>query len=125
VDGARWVRQEILDRNPRADLRVIAVWFPNIDGDVRESWPAEVLDDPRVVHLWEEGQAIGRWYGARTRPGEDWTEWDAFFVYGPEARWSDGPPPHLAWGRTIVREREKLRDAVMSLSRADTSGHGS
>jgi hypothetical protein len=108
------VRKEILDADPRADLRVIAVWFPNIEGDVRDAWPASLLDDPRVVHLWEEGQDIGRWYGTRTRPGQDWTEWDAFFVYGPEARWSGGPPQHLAWGRTIIREREKLRQAVQA-----------
>lgn len=112
----------MLDANPDADVRVYAVWFSMYPGDVRDRWPAEVMADPRVVHYWDEDKVVGTWYAARLpeiqklmAPGskgyEDPVLWDAYLIYGPDARWSGAPSGLRGWGRTILGTRESLRDA--------------
>jgi hypothetical protein len=94
--------------------------------DRRENWPDDILTDPRVVHYWDEEKVIGRWYrqrmeemrGARAPrtvglAGD--VLWDAYLVYGPEARWDEAPTGLRRWGRTILRTQDGLRDAVAAL----------
>ena len=35
--------------------------------------------------------------------------WDAFLLYGPNARWDEAPTDLIHWGRTIVAGRETLK----------------
>jgi hypothetical protein len=110
VDGARWVQQEILAANPRAPLRVYAVWFDMFEGDAREA--------VEVVHLWDGGRRAGRFYASFTRPDDpEWVEWDAFFVYPPGPTWDESAAHPLAWGRTVIGKRVDLRRALAPLLR--------
>ena len=114
MDGARWVQQDILAANPRAALRVYAVWFDSFEGDERDRVDSSLLADHRVTQFWDEPKQAGRWYARRlTRPGDpDWVEWDAFFVYPPGGTWEQAGAHPARWGRTVIGKREELRAAV-------------
>ena len=47
---------------------------------------------------------LGERQGDRSR-----IEWDTFILFPPEARWGDGPPPHVSWGRPLAREAGRLK----------------
>jgi hypothetical protein len=80
--------------------------------DWRWRWPATVLDDPRVINFWDDGKIAGRWYEANlTHRGAE-VEWDAFFLYGPDASWVEAPPRVVTWGRTILANKDRLREGV-------------
>jgi len=129
VNGARWVQQTLLEPNPNARLRVYAVWFNMFPGDAREQWRSDLLNDARVVHYWDEQKSVGRFYfqtlpliWERRAPGtmtpQDLALWDAYLLYGPDARWNDQPPEMISWGATILLTREKLaRDFNQILTR--------
>lgn len=110
--GARRVQEEILKAHPEANLRVYAVWFVVLSRDAQERWSPTLLDDPRVVHLWDADGATGRWFleHITRRPGAS-IEWDAYFLYPPDARWEVAPGPLASWGRTILETWEGLRRA--------------
>jgi len=113
------VQTELLDRHPRANIRVFAVWFNMYEGDSRARWRRELMPDRRVEHFWDEERVLGnRYYGdlarlaARQAPGTKATEgrilWDAYLLYPAGARWDDGRTNVLSWGRTILLTRETL-----------------
>ncbi len=121
------MQEEILNKDTNDDLQVYAVWFEMYPGDEPERWPADALPDERVVHYWDEGKAVGEWYGkrldemkAQLAAGSTGVEppvlWDAYLVYGPESRWSDAPNALRRWGRTVLVAREDLRKAVQELT---------
>jgi len=123
------VQKEILEPRASADLRVYAVWFNMVEEDARTRWPADLLTDRRVTHFWDEGKTVGRWFAPRAEAppmvavrapdssglGQP-VLWDAYLVYGPEARWDEEPSGLRRWGRTILRTREQLREAVTALA---------
>jgi len=41
--------------------------------------------------------------------------WDAYLLYGSDARWDDAPTHLIHWGRTIVAARQSLRDDFAKL----------
>ena len=41
--------------------------------------------------------------------------WDIYFLYGPEAEWTDVPSPLLSSGATISGTRDRLHEAVLPL----------
>ena len=86
--------------------------------DSRSRWPEHVLADPRVLHFWDEGKVVGRWYEQKVTHRGDEVEWDAFFLYGPEASWDAKPPLVVTWGRTILSAKERLREAFHQLLEA-------
>ena len=121
VAGTRWVQTELLKKYPNANLRVYAVWFNMMPADSRSKWPAALLTDSRVTHWWDEGKVVGRWFAPRTAgikpqlaPGSAWGDgeilWDAYLLYGTNARWDDAPTGVIHWGRTIVAGRESLKE---------------
>jgi hypothetical protein len=105
------VQQEILAKNPSSNLRVYAVWFNMLPHDSRGGRPVDILADPRVVQFWDDSHLAG----AAFAPLAGWQHgvlWDAYFLYGPEARWAEStssPPIALSVGRTIFSTREKLK----------------
>jgi hypothetical protein len=116
VAGARWVQSEILEEHPKTNIKVYAVSFRMLASDrFAKSMvePEDLLSDPRVVHFWDEGKIVGRWYEENVthigQPGDERVEWDAYFLYAPETAWDEEPPSHVSWGRTIVGTRERLR----------------
>jgi len=113
------VQKELLDDDKTSNLRVYAVWFDMVPGDARSRWPRKVLTDPRVEHFWDEAKEVGTWYARqvpsirdRLTPESRWNDgevlWDAYLLYGADARWEDEPTHLIAWGRTIVAARDSL-----------------
>ena len=114
------MQQEILDKNPSPHLRVYAIWFNMLPGDSRAAWDGAVLADPRVVHLWDEQKLAGGWFAGHVSrsPG---TEWDAYFLYGPQAKWDSEPSPLVSWGGTIIGKRSQLEASIAPLLGSDSS----
>jgi hypothetical protein len=114
------VQKELLDKYSNANLRVYAVWFNMMPADSRAKWSANLLTDSRVIHRWDEPKTLGRWFGPRTAvmksqltPDSTWNDgdvlWDAYLLYGADAKWDAEPAGLINWGRTIVAARESLR----------------
>lgn len=119
------MQEELLASVPSAELKVYAVWFSMFPTDSRESWPRDLLTDLRVLHFWDEGRVVGRWYGEHPDYGtfqEDGILWDAWLLYGPEAGWSDKPSHLVGWGYTIAGKRDELRRSLHPL--VSSSGPG-
>jgi hypothetical protein len=112
------VQKEILEARPDADLRVYAIYFEMVAGDRGAKFrvkPSDLLDDPRVTMFWDDRKVAGRWFdenvtklGAR-EGNPDRIEWDSFVLYGPNAKWEQGPPDHVSWGRPLVQEAGRLK----------------
>jgi hypothetical protein len=81
---------------------VFAIWMPMMAGDARDQWDAHVLDDPRVVSLWDGKRLAGTWFADRRVAGlggPGYPVWDAYFAYGRSARRLEKP---LAAGSDII-----------------------
>ena len=89
--------------------------------DSRESWSPALLDDPRVRHFWDPGKVVGRWFAQHPELGDcelgnRGIAWDAFYLFGPDARWEDAPQPVLVAGCPIVREEARLLAGLAMLA---------
>lgn len=114
------MQQALLEADPKARLRVYAVWFRMYPGDARERWSAKLLADPRVLHFWDEERTLGRLYydavpriwdkraGESKRP-QGGVLWDSYLLFGPKARWNERTPELRSWGYTILMTRETLK----------------
>jgi hypothetical protein len=131
VNGASWVQEEVLTKHKDAPLEVYAIWFSMYPTDRRELWPADILTDPRVSHFWDEGKLVGTFYANRFHEMEGLVTsgstdlgapilWDAYLVYGPDARWDDAPSGLRRWGRTILKTQDGLRQSVDDLLSASS-----
>lgn len=107
---------------PGADLAIYAIWFNMLGSDAEAKWPRRLLTDPRVKHYWDAQKVVGTFYGENVSAGSpQHVEWDAYFLYGPEAEWIEEVPSGLvSWGRTIVGSRDHLEnDLLRVLGSAD------
>lgn len=111
------MQQNILDKHPAANLRVYTVWFSMLGGDSRSGWHSGAMPDPRVTNLWDEDRVVSQWFSQHL-DGEQGFVWDAYLLYGSEARWenTDIMPTALASsGSTIVDKREQLQASIFPL----------
>jgi hypothetical protein len=109
------VQHDILERHPAARLRVYALWTNKLFFDSRDRWDAAGLADPRVTHLWDGPDVVGRWL-VEHAPGFDGGDWDAYALFGPEARWTAASPPApVSSGSTVVANRDRLARAILPL----------
>ena len=108
------MRSEILDKNPAARLRVYAVWFDVLRGDSRQLVDLRALSDERVTNFWDEKKTVARWFSEHVMHERGIT-WDAYFLYGPDARWETTPEPLLSSGATVISSSEQLAAAVAAL----------
>jgi hypothetical protein len=87
--------------------------------DDRSSWDASLLDDPRVVNLWDRELGLSRWVAGRRDLGIEPlgpVVYDAFLLFGPDARWDSAPAGLLASGLPVIGESSKLASAVGRLT---------
>jgi hypothetical protein len=105
------VRTNVLDAHPSARLRVYVVWFDMLPGDDRRWTDLQVLNDRRVTNYWDSAKATGRFYAEKVN-GYPGVEWDSYFLYGPDARWSDTPAPQLSSGGSVLGASDQLAAAV-------------
>lgn len=111
------MQEEILDKNPDADVKVYAVWFNMLAGDRRDRWDATLMPDDRVTNLWDEGRIISRWYAQAEKESYPFGSfaWDIYYLYDTQADWNDKPQPLLSSGFTVYGERFTLQDAILPL----------
>jgi hypothetical protein len=106
-----------MDETDDPSLDVIAVWMPAFPGDAREKWSPNLLTDSRADHYWDEGFVVGRFFKEQADfsrfPGPH--VWDAYVLFGPEAKWETVPTPMVGWGNTILGERNSLTEQLWTM----------
>ena len=105
------MHDEILQRYPSARLKVLAVWFDVLPGDSRQFLDTRVLGDTRVTYYWDEARVAGRWFSDHVT-GNPGITWDAYFLYGPDARWTQAPGPLLSSNGPVIGSSSELRSAL-------------
>jgi hypothetical protein len=108
------VQEEILDKNPSAQVQVYAIWFNMLPFDSRAQWDGADLTDPRVVHLWDEQKIAGNWFASHVSESQG-TEWDAYFLYDPQATWEHEPSPLVSWGGPVIGKHAQLQSDIAPL----------
>jgi hypothetical protein len=116
--------QELLQKQPQANLVVHAIWFEALPiADTRESWPADLLTDPRVLHHWDAGRVVPSFFGAepafRGKGLIGWRSvmWDTYLLFGRDARWAEHPAPLAGAGYTIIAASKRLATELESALR--------
>ena len=105
------MQNEILNKNPAADLRGYAVWFNMYPGDARWRWDGDGMTDPRVLHFWDEQKTVGTWFSMNVTNRRTPT-WDFYALYSADARDLASPS---SMGGTIISRRNDLQAALMPL----------
>jgi hypothetical protein len=113
--GASWARQHILEAHPDAKVTVYAIWMPMLSGDSRSEWDSNVLNDQRVVSLWDGKRLAGTWFADRQIAGlggRGYPVWDAYFAFGKSDRSLEKP---LAAGSDIIDNTRGLEQRFVPL----------
>ena len=87
-------------------------------GDSRGTWDAHVLDDPRVISLWDLSRLAGRWFadhsiGGLGVPGD--IVWDAYLAFGQELQLAQRTSGVLAAGSDIIDNTRGLERHLIPL----------
>jgi hypothetical protein len=111
------VQREILERFGGSNLRVYAVWVPFNGGSEQAADVSQrVLPDPRVVHIWDGEAATSNWFAENVEESFA-PAWDVYYLYGPDAMWTNVPGPLIGSGATIIGQSSALHDDIMPLLR--------
>ena len=92
--------------------------MPVLAGDSRGAWDRHVLDDPRVVSLWDGSRLTGDWFGEHTvgdLGGAGGFVWDAFLGFGGGSRWQAKPTAVVAAGSPIIDNVDQLEQRFVPL----------
>jgi len=103
--GASWVRKNILEQNPNAELAVHVVWVPQL-GATRDDVDPGLFGDPRVTTYWDPTGAV-----AETVLGDP-NGWDAYALYDGDSAWGGAT---VGTGRPVIAEADKLRSELEGL----------
>lgn len=112
------MQKDILEKYPNANLRVYSVWFSMIGTDARSrwAWTGGILNDQRVLHYWDEGKQVGRWYAQHDPDNADVdVVWDAYYLYAPESEWNAQPPKPVLMGATVRDKADELKEVIAPL----------
>jgi len=84
-----------------------------LPGDSRRLLDTRVLNDPRVSYFWDQEKVIGRWFSEHVTNWRGLT-WDAYFLYGPEARWNQqlGPLVSRSSASSVIAASSQLQQAI-------------
>lgn len=108
------MRSNLLQRYPSSGVRVYVVWFDMLTGDSRDLVDRRVLNDHRVANYYDRNKVVGTWYAERSGGGG--TVWDAYFLYGADATWTDAPQPLVSSGGTVIDQSAELAAAFAQLA---------
>lgn len=66
-----------------------------------------------MSHYWDPGAVTGRW----AQEHLPWDQlhgpaWDVYYLFDPDATWTDRPEPVVATGYTIVGRRDALAEGL-------------
>jgi hypothetical protein len=110
--GASWVRENILQRYPNADVTVYAVWVPALAGDSRGDWDGSVLADRRVRQFWDDGSTASAWLGEHAANSSG-LFYDVWILFGPDARWEQNSiTKPQGQGATVIGTTSQLKSAL-------------
>lgn len=104
--GASWVRNNILEQNPDAELAVYVVWGRQLgatSGDIDQG----LFEDERVTTFWDPTGVA-----AEVALGDP-TAYDVYALYGPDA--ALGWESTVVTGRPVIADAERLRVALERL----------
>jgi len=80
-------------------------------GDARREWDDHLLNDPRVIHLWDGEKLSGQWFAKQEgRAGS--IQWDAYYLFDRGARWDDQGAKQLGSGRTVIGHSGDLKREI-------------
>ena len=97
-----------------------AVWVPFNGGSEQAADVSQrVLPDPRVVHVWDGEAATSNWFAENVEKSLA-PAWDVYYLYGPDARWTDVPGPLISSGASIIGRSSTLHDAIAPLLRGSS-----
>ena len=142
--AARWLDEVVLAPNPELDVRIYALWFPMVPSqllpqELSGRRDESVLNDPRVVHLWDRQRVANQWFAEnvppqgperaslrRTYGNLDWGTviWDTYMLYGPEATWAEAAGSAEAAAYPILANRTHIAEALQ-VGPAPVAGAGS
>ena len=106
------MRTEILEKYPSAKLRVYVIWTVKLTFDARDRWDGGGLSDPRVMHLWDPQDITGDWFVAN-QPNYQADDWDAYLLFGAQARWTTSqPPPLISSGGSVIGTKDQLAQSI-------------
>ena len=108
------MQQTVLQQHPSAHLQVYATWLPMLAPDSRSAWDGSVLSDSRVKQYWDEQRIVGQWF-AQNVDNYHGAAWDAYYLYGPDAKWDAAPVPLVGWGGPIIAQSDKLGAQIVPL----------
>ena len=91
---AIWVQTQVLDRHPEIDLKVYVVWNRRSEGGGPLPGPVELEPDDRIIQYWDTQQLAGQWFASNHGSGA--LVHDAYYLFGPEARWDHELPVLLS-----------------------------
>ncbi|MSO20808.1 MAG: hypothetical protein EXQ56_10175 [Acidobacteria bacterium] len=130
LGGAQWIQDYVLKKNPDLNLKVYTIWYSMIKSDTPEAFPTarKILPDKRVSHYWDSKKETGKWFKevVQELPPKGPIQWDAFYLYGPDAEWPEikleaEPGPRITLGRTILQARNKLLEGIDGLKQSGVS----
>ena len=111
-----------MEKNPDAEIRVYVVWARTLRHDPLTG-VVELMPDPRALHLWDEGAAVGQWFPKqeeyRKLTGPTPRLDSFYFVYGSEARWNQIPSPVIGSGHPVLAKRKDLQRVILPLLSVD------
>lgn len=116
IVGARFVEKEILKKYPLSNLKVYVVWFNVLPTDHKSKWDAELMSDPRVIHLWDEEKIVSEWFKKNGAFNYGSIAWDVYYLYGSDAGWQDSlPSPLISSGYPVIRKSKELKKNILLL----------
>jgi hypothetical protein len=109
------VQREILEAEPAAELHVYAVWVPFLGGTSQAADVSRrVLPDRRVTQFWDGSAVTSEWFANNVdqSPGP---AWDVYYLFGPDATWTEAPEPIVSSGGSIIGQSSALQNAITPL----------
>lgn len=108
------MRSNILEKYRSSEVRVYVVWFDMLPGDSRDLVDRRLLNDRRVTNYYDSGRLVGSWFAGHVDTGGG-IVWDAYYLYGVEATWTESPGPLLSSGSTVIGSSSDLAAAMASV----------
>ncbi len=105
------MQTEILEQHRSAKLRVYVIWTAKLTFDARDQWDGGGLNDPRVIHLWDQQDVLGGWFVAHL-PDYQGSDWDAYLLFGPTTTWTAQPPPLISSGSSVIGTKDQLAHSI-------------
>jgi hypothetical protein len=93
------------------------VWVQRWALDTRAEIDGAGMVDPRVTHLWDDGNVIDQ--GFLERFGVDFgvLDYDFFLLFDGDATWEQRPPRPVSSGATVIGESDRLAAGAATLLR--------